>query len=145
MNEVKQQFDNQMKAFIQKGEKSAFTTRDLLIKLNSLSKTIYSSEDRNKQFLSQGFKEITVLTNKIYDNLRYYDLNQKLATIDENNYTIDNENNSEEMKKTTKMQKKEKKKSSNGTNENQNELKSIEQNISTLQFQQRTAEILHRQ
>lgn len=72
-----------MKDFLGKGEKSAFLTRDLIIKLNNLQR-ILKEEKRltNGRLISTTVKELNQVSDKIYDNLRAYDVNGKLVTID---------------------------------------------------------------
>lgn len=72
-----------MKEFISKGEKAAFLTRDLIYKVNSLQKLV--REERklvNSKLIAQAIKEVTAITDKIYENVRVYDVSGKLATID---------------------------------------------------------------
>lgn len=72
-----------MRDFLAKGEKAAFLTRDLIIKLNSLKK-ILREERRlgNHKLINLALKEAALITDKIYDHVRIYDVNGKLATID---------------------------------------------------------------
>ena len=83
MNNIKTSMDHTMKAFLVKGEKAAFLTRDLIIKVNGLQK-LMREEKRltNGRLISQCMKELCAATEKIYDNIRVYDVNGKLATID---------------------------------------------------------------
>jgi len=72
-----------MKEFISKGEKAAFLTRDLIYKVSSLQKLV--REERklvNSKLISQAIKEVSAITDKIYENVRVYDVSGKLATID---------------------------------------------------------------
>jgi hypothetical protein len=80
---IREQVESSTKEFLSKGEKAAFLTRDLIIKLNALKK-ILKEEKRlaNPKLITQGLKEASHITDKIYDNVRVYDLNGKLATID---------------------------------------------------------------
>ena len=83
INTIKESIDLTMKEFLSKGEKAAFLTRDLIIKINQFSKLI-KEEKRlsNIKLISQSIKDLTMVTNKIYDHVRVYDVNGKLATID---------------------------------------------------------------
>ena len=58
-------------------------TRDLIYKINSLSKLI-KEEKRlsNFKLIGQAIKEVTTITDKIYENVKVYDVSGKLATID---------------------------------------------------------------
>lgn len=72
-----------MKELIQKGEKAAFLTRDLIIKLNLMSKIVKEEKKlSNPRLVSQQIKEVIHLTDKVYENIRAFDVNGKLATID---------------------------------------------------------------
>ena len=83
MAQIKEQLEVSMKEFISKGEKAAFLTRDLIYKINSLSKLL-KEEKRlsNFKLIGQAIKEVTTITDKIYDNVKVYDVSGKLATID---------------------------------------------------------------
>lgn len=72
-----------MREFLSKGEKAAFLTRDLIYKINSLRK-LFKEEKRlvNFKLIGQAIKEVTSITDKIYDNVKIYDVTGKLVTID---------------------------------------------------------------
>lgn len=72
-----------MKEFISKGEKAAFLTRDLIYKINSLQKLVREEKKLvNSKLIAQSIKDVTAITDKIYENVRVYDVSGKLATID---------------------------------------------------------------
>jgi hypothetical protein len=72
-----------MKEFISKGEKAAFVTRDLIIKVNQLTKVMREEKKLvNPRLVGQSIKEVTNLTDKIYEYIKVFDVNGKLATID---------------------------------------------------------------
>ena len=80
---IKDQLDLSMREFLSKGEKAAFLTRDLIYKINSLRK-LFKEEKRlvNFKLIGQAIKEVTSITDKIYDNVKIYDVTGKLVTID---------------------------------------------------------------
>ncbi len=72
-----------MKELIDKGERAAFLTRDLVIKINIMQKIVREEKKlSNPRLVSQQIKEVTQLTEKIYDNIKAFDVSGKLATID---------------------------------------------------------------
>ena len=83
MTSIKDQLDLSMREFLSKGEKAAFLTRDLIYKINSLRK-LFKEEKRlvNFKLIGQAIKEVTSITDKIYDNVKIYDVTGKLVTID---------------------------------------------------------------
>jgi len=72
-----------MKECITKGEKAAFVTRDLIIKVNQLMKVMREEKKlANPRLVTQAIKEVTNLSDKIYEYIKVFDVNGKLATID---------------------------------------------------------------
>jgi hypothetical protein len=72
-----------VKELIDKGERAAFLTRDLVIKINIMQKIVREEKKlSNPRLVSQQIKEVTQLTEKIYDNIKAFDVSGKLATID---------------------------------------------------------------
>jgi hypothetical protein len=72
-----------MNEMIFKGEKAAFVTRDLIIKINQLQKLMREEKKlSNPRLVGQAIKEVINLTDKIYDYIKIFDVNGKLATID---------------------------------------------------------------
>ena len=72
-----------MKELIDKGERAAFLTRDLVIKINIMQKIVREEKKlSNPRLVSQQIKEVSQLTEKIYDNIKAFDVSGKLATID---------------------------------------------------------------
>jgi hypothetical protein len=80
---LKGQFEQTIQDFISKGEKAAFVTRDLIIKVNILTKIMREEKKlTNPRLVGQSIKEVTNLTDKIYEYIKVFDVNGKLATID---------------------------------------------------------------
>jgi len=72
-----------VKELIDKGERAAFLTRDLVIKINIMQKIVREEKKlSNPRLVSQQIKEVSQLTEKIYDNIKAFDVSGKLATID---------------------------------------------------------------
>ena len=83
ISEIRDQVEQTMKECIAKGEKAAFVTRDLIIKVNQLMKVMREEKKlANPRLVTQAIKEVTNLSDKIYEYIKVFDVNGKLATID---------------------------------------------------------------
>jgi len=80
---IKESVETTVKELIEKGEKAAFLTRDLIIKVNLMQKIVREEKKlSNPRLVGQSIKELAALTDKIYENIKAFDVNGKLATID---------------------------------------------------------------
>lgn len=72
-----------MKEFFKKGEKAAFLTRDLSFKLNQLQKLLKEEKHLNNQkLIHRALIDVLLLGDKIFENIKVYDVTGKLSTID---------------------------------------------------------------